>query len=239
MSNIPTDSTGVATGADLVVLQRRIGYEFQSPKLLECALTHKSFGKQNNERLEFIGDAVLGYLVAVMLYRSDTSLAEDALSLMRASLVRGTTLADLAREIGLAPHLRLGSGERKNGGRQRDSILADAFEALVGAIHEDGGIGACAEVVDNLFGPRLDALDPQDLKDAKTKLQELLQGAQMSLPDYQVTDVKGEDHQRSYTVACEVAEFALTCSATESSRRGAEQSAAAQMLQVLAANGVS
>lgn len=239
MSNEATHSAGVATGADLAVLQRRIGYQFQSPELLECALTHKSFSRLNNERLEFIGDAVLGYLVGLMLFRSDDTLAEDALSLMRANLVRGTTLAELARDIGLAPHLRLGTGERKSGGRQRDSILADAFEALIGAIHEDGGIQACTDVVEALFRPRLIGLDPENLKDAKTKLQELLQGAQMGLPEYQIVDVSGEDHQRSYTVDCQVTELALTSTASESSRRGAEQSAAAQMLLLLAAKSAA
>lgn len=233
MSNEATPSTGVTAGADLAVLQRRIGFQFQSPTLLERALTHKSFSKLNNERLEFIGDAVLGYLVGLMLYRSDDTLAEDAMSLMRANLVRGTSLAELAREIGLHAYLRLGSGELKSGGRQRDSIVADAFEALIGAIHEDGGIQACADAVEALFRPRLVGLDRENLKDAKTKLQELLQGAQMELPDYQVVDVTGEDHRRSYTVACQVMELALTCTASESSRRGAEQSAAVQMLAKL------
>ena len=234
MSREPTNSSGQAAGADLSVLQRNIGYQFRSEKILRQALTHKSFSKDNNETLEFIGDAVLGYLIAVILYRRDQSLAEDALSLMRASLVRGTALAEMAREIDLAPHLRLGVGERKSGGRQRDSILANAFEALIGAVHEDGGIQACARSVESIFNAHLDSLDLENLKDAKTKLQELLQGVQMKLPNYSVEQVSGVDHQRSYTVICEVVELDMQTRAIASSRRQAEQAAAADMLQALA-----
>jgi len=216
---------------DFSALEQSIGYRFLNPALLRSALTHKSFSKQNNERLEFVGDAVLGYLVADMLFDRDASLAEDALSLMRARLVRGSTLAEVAREIDLAPHLRLGSGERKSGGRGRASILADAMEAVIGAIHEDGGIEACRAVVDRLFAARVKVLDPEDLKDAKTRLQELLQGMQLELPGYTVEEVGGADHRRQYTVACTVAELDLVCIATASSRRGAEQAAASKMLE--------
>lgn len=219
-----------ASGDDFAALQNKLGYQFESSALLRAALTHKSHSRQNNERLEFIGDAVLGYLVGVMLYRHDESLAEDALSLMRAKLVRGTTLAEVAREVDLAPQLRLGSGEMKSGGRQRDSILADAFEAVIGAVHEDGGIQACAAVVEHLFATRVAALDPFDLKDAKTRLQELLQGLHLKLPEYTVQDTSGADHQRRYTVLCTVAELDLQIAATDSSRRRAEQAAAARML---------
>jgi ribonuclease-3 len=221
-------------GENLSELQRNIGYQFCSEDILRKALTHKSFSKDNNETLEFIGDAVLGYLIAVELFHRDSALGEDALSLMRASLVRGTALAEIAREIDLAPYLLLGSGERKSGGRQRDSILANAFEALIGAIHEDGGIQACAATVEHIFSARLASIDLENLKDAKTKLQELLQGAHMNLPDYSVAEVGGVDHQRRYTVVCMVCELDLECRATASSRRGAEQSAAAEMLEMLA-----
>jgi len=219
-----------SSGEDFAALQDKLGYHFESSGLLLAALTHKSHSRQNNERLEFIGDAVLGYVVGVMLFRRDETLAEDALSLMRAKLVRGTTLAEIAREIDIASHLRLGSGELKSGGRGRDSILADALEAVVGAVHEDGGIQACRAVVERLFAVRVTALDPLDLKDAKTRLQELLQGLHLQLPQYTVQDITGADHQRRYTVACAVAELELTCSATASSRRAAEQAAAAEML---------
>ncbi len=214
----------------LARLEARLGYSFGQPDLLRTALTHKSFSKQNNERLEFIGDAVLGYLVGIMLYRRDAALAEDSLSLMRARLVRGSTLAEIAREIGLTEFLRLGSGERKSGGRHRNSILADCLEAVVGAVHEDGGIEACAALVENLFSQRVASLDPEDLKDAKTRLQELLQGAGLPLPEYSVEAVAGADHQRQYTVQCRVDVLELTCRASASSRRGAEQAAAAAVL---------
>ena len=131
-----------STQGQLQGLQQRLGYQFQNPKLLQQALTHKSYAKENNERLEFVGDAVLGYLVGSLLYRMYSNVQEDSLSLMRAELVRGRTLAVLAKELDLAPLLHLGSGELKSGGRQRDSILANAVEAVIGAVHEDGGIQA-------------------------------------------------------------------------------------------------
>ena len=150
--------------SELGPLQQRLGYQFENLQLLDQALTHKSYAKENNERLEFVGDAVLGYLVGSMLYRKYPQVQEDALSLMRAELVRGQTLAVLAKELDLAPLLRLGSGELKSGGRQRDSILANAVEALIGAIHEDGGIQPCVGLVDMLYAERLENLDAESLK---------------------------------------------------------------------------
>lgn len=214
----------------LAKLQATLGYSFEQPELLLTALTHKSFSKQNNERLEFIGDAVLGYLIGIMLYRRDAKLAEDALSLMRAKLVRGSTLAEVGREIQLADCLRLGSGERKSGGRQRDSILADCLEAVIGAVHEDGGIEPCRRLVERLFAVRVAQLDLNDLKDAKTRLQEVLQAQRLSLPEYAVEEVSGADHQRRYTVVCDVRGLDVQCRATASSRRGAEQAAAELVL---------
>ena len=232
MSSAPTTNPP-GSAAELDRLQRQLGYHFKDISLLQQALTHKSFSKQNNERLEFLGDAVLGYLIGHRLYRLDKDYAEDALSLMRASLVRGSSLADVAKQINLAACLRLGTGERKSGGRQRNSILADAFEAIVGAIHEDAGISACREVVERLFEARIADLDPENLKDAKTRLQEMLQAAALGLPDYQVTQVEGADHQRQYTVACEITDLSIQCDATASSRRRAEQAAASAMLTEL------
>lgn len=234
MSSVPTTNPPGAA-AELDRLQRQLGYQFKNIALLQQALTHKSFSKQNNERLEFLGDAVLGYLIGHRLYGLEKVYAEDSLSLMRANLVRGSSLADIAKQINLAACLRLGTGERKSGGRQRNSILADALEAVIGAIHEDegGGIGACREVVEHLFKARIAGLDPENLKDAKTRLQELLQAAGLDLPDYQVTQVEGADHQRQYTVTCEISVLSIQCDATASSRRRAEQSAAAVMLTQL------
>ena len=228
MSNAPTTSLQEKLPAKL---EAALGYSFAQPELLVRALTHKSFSKQNNERLEFIGDAVLGYLIGILLYRRDAKLAEDALSLMRAKLVRGSTLAEVAREIDLAAYLRLGSGERKSGGRDRDSILADCLEAVIGAVHEDGGIDPCRELVERLFAQRVANLDPADLKDAKTRLQEILQGQRIALPQYSVEQVSGADHRRIYTVICEVPGLQLEFRASASSRRGAEQAAAAAAVE--------
>jgi len=218
--------TRSAADADLGRLQEVLGYRFSDPELLRMALTHKSFARRNNERLEFIGDAVLGYLVGVMLYRREDTLAEDALSLMRAKLVRGETLAEVANEVGLSAYLRLGSGERKSGGRQRRSILADSFEAVLGAVHEDGGIEQCRILVQRLFAQRLAELQAEDLKDPKTRLQEALQARALPLPQYEVETVSGADHQRQYTVVCEVPALMLRCRAQATSRRSAEQAAA-------------
>ncbi len=214
-------------------LQENLGYTFNDTALLELAVTHKSHSKDNNERLEYLGDAVLGYLIAQLLYDSDAHYREDVMSLMRAGLVRGTVLADVATDLGVADLLKLGSGERKSGGRARVSILADAMEGIIGAIHEDGGIEPCRQVVSRLFTERLTRLDPTDLKDAKTRLQEVLQGRQLALPQYTVAAVSGADHARRYTVVCRVTEYDLECEATETSRRDAEKSAAALMLAAL------
>jgi ribonuclease-3 len=214
----------------LAKLQDKIGYHFREPALLRQALTHKSHSKTNNERLEFMGDAVLGYLVGNMLYRHYPDVQEDALSLMRAQLVRGKTLAQVALTIHLSDHLLLGSGELRSGGRQRASILADALEAVIGAVHEDGGIEAAQRLVQQLFQGLTRGLDAESLKDPKTRLQELLQGQGLELPLYTVEQVSGADHQRQYTVKCEVPALDLMAQARESSRRAAEKASAQQVL---------
>ena len=223
-----------STQSQLQGLQQRLGYQFQNPKLLQQALTHKSYAKENNERLEFVGDAVLGYLVGSLLYRMYSNVQEDSLSLMRAELVRGRTLAVLAKELDLAPLLHLGSGELKSGGRQRDSILANAVEAVIGAVHEDGGIQACAALVDSLYTERASSLDARTLKDAKTQLQELMQSKGMDLPTYEVEAISGADHQRQYSVRCSVLKLNKSFVASASSRRGAEKAAAQLLLADLA-----
>ncbi len=214
----------------LAKLQDKIGYHFREPALLRQALTHKSHSKANNERLEFMGDAVLGYLVGNMLYRHYPDVQEDALSLMRAQLVRGKTLAQVALTIHLSDYLLLGSGELRSGGRQRASILADALEAVIGAVHEDGGIEAAQRLVQQLFQGLTRGLDAESLKDPKTRLQELLQGQGLELPLYSVEQVSGADHQRQYTVKCEVPALDLMAQARESSRRAAEKASAQQVL---------
>ena len=211
-------------------LQDKIGYRFNEPRLLQQALTHKSYSKTNNERLEFVGDAVLGYLVGTMLYRQYPDVQEDALSLMRAQLVRGKTLAQVALSIQLPEYLLLGSGELRSGGRERASILADALEAVIGAVHEDGGIEQAQALVHRLFDDLTKGLDAQSLKDPKTRLQELLQGQGFELPLYTVEQISGADHQRQYTVKCQVPALGLMAVAQESSRRGAEKASAQQVL---------
>lgn len=223
---------------DLGPLQERLGYQFHNTQLLRQALTHKSYARENNERLEFVGDAVLGYLVGSMLYRKYPQVQEDALSLMRAELVRGRTLALLAKELDLPPLLHMGSGELKSGGRQRDSILANAVEAVIGATHEDGGIQACVGLVDRLYAERIEDLDAESLKDAKTQLQELLQGQGLELPVYEIQDITGADHQRQYCVSCSVPALNKSASASASSRRGAEKAAAQLVLAQVRSEGI-
>ena len=213
-------------------LQKKLQYQFSDAELLVLALTHKSYSKTNNERLEFLGDAVLGFVVAKMLYAKHSQFSENDMSLARAHLVRGSTLAEIATELDLGPLLRVGSGELKSGGRQRASILADALEAILGAIHEDCGIDASAAVIEHLFTERMAEVGSLDLKDAKTTLQEHLQGLKRALPEYEVIDVFGADHAREYVVACTV-DDGTKVQAQSSSRRKAEKQAAQLMLEAL------
>lgn len=225
-----------STYADLDALQAQLGYTFARTELLKLALTHKSFSKTNNERLEFVGDAVLGYLVGSRLFALYPEVQEDALSLMRAKLVRGKMLAEVARGLNLSAYLRLGSGELKTGGRDRASILANALEAVIGAMHEDGGITPCAEFVDILFADLMQGLEAEVLKDPKTRLQEYLQAQGLDLPTYEVVDISGADHQRQFTVRCDVPTMQLQATSQASSRRAAEKAAASEVLAAIAEN---
>lgn len=216
---------------DLDQLEKKLGYVFQDRKLLERALSHKSVGSANNERLEFLGDAALGYVVANNLFKSYPDAAEDDLTLMRANLVKKMTLAEVARGIDLGRYLQLGIGEKKGGGRDRSSILADAVEAMLGAIVIDGGVGKVATVVSKLFGDRLDSFDGTVEKDPKTRLQELVQGRRMALPRYSVIRTEGKDHARVYFVRCRVDELDLESTASATSRREAEKLAALGVLE--------
>jgi ribonuclease-3 len=211
----------------LGVLQENLGYQFADPELLALALSHRSCGNSNNERLEFLGDSILNHIIAAELYRRFPDSREGELSRMRASLVRGETLAELAREVDLGLVLRLGPGEMKSGGRHRNSILADTLEAIVGAMLLEAGLETCRNHVLRLFAERLDQLSPKDLaKDAKTRLQEFLQGRGKSLPDYQLISVEGEDHCQQFAVSCELQEYQMRMRGEGSSRRRAEQEAA-------------
>jgi len=215
-------------------VERSFGYSFVQPELCQAALTHRSAGGEHNERLEFLGDSILNCSVARLLYDAHPSADEGALSRLRATLVSGDTLALLAAELGVGEHLRLGSGELKSGGFRRASILADALEAILGAIFLDSGFDAAAAVVQRIFATRIAELPAAEaLKDAKTRLQEALQAHGLALPVYTLTAVAGEPHAQSFTVSCAVPTFALVAVGEGGSRRRAEQLAASKLLDLL------
>lgn len=212
----------------------RIGHDFSDPALLRTALTHRSYGTPNNERLEFLGDGILDCVIAAQLYHRFPDLPEGDLSRLRANLVRQETLHDLARRLDIGAHLRLGEGELKSGGAARPSILADALEALFGAVYLDAGFDAASHVVAGLYTPLLEGLRPgQAQKDAKTRLQEFLQGRRKPLPRYVLLETHGAAHEQSFVVACEIAQPELRVTGTGRSRRIAEQNAAEAAMKAL------
>lgn len=214
----------------------KLNHRFANPALAELALTHRSVGKPNNERLEFLGDALLGALIAEMLYEAHPKASEGELSRLRAQLVNGQALALLARELELGDALKLGPGELKSGGFRRDSILADAFEALLAAVYLDGGYEACRDSVRELFGARIAELR-RSSKDAKTRLQEWLQAASWPLPQYELVATRGDDHAKQFEVLCSINEpQVLSARAEGGSRRAAEQDAAQVLLDQLQPN---
>jgi ribonuclease-3 len=215
--------------------EARLGHAFRDPALLDAALTHRSAGKRNYERLEFLGDAVLNFAVAVLLYREYPDADEGDLSRYRAALVSGSSLAAVASGLGLGEQLRLGSGELKSGGFRRSSILADSLEALFGAVYLDGGVAAASSVIEALFAGRLGELPAaNELKDPKTRLQEHLQARGVALPVYAVEKVSGEPHEHWFVASCEATALGLQARGEGSSRRRAEQEAAARLLEQLA-----
>lgn len=215
-------------------LERAIGYEFSQRALLSQALSHRSVGRHNNERLEFLGDSILNHLVAEHLYGAFPRAREGSLSRMRAEMVKGETLAAVARDLNLGDYLALGPGELKSGGHRRDSILADALEALTGAILIDGGLEACRRFVMQVLGDRLGALQDVELdKDPKTRLQEYLQSRGLPLPEYQLLDVSGSDHDQEFRVSCRLAKPKSAAEGTGRSIRRAEQAAAKTALGLL------
>ncbi len=215
-------------------LLRRLDYHFKNPALLERALTHRSKSAEHYERLEFLGDSVLNLVVSDELYDRYPALPEGDLTRLRASLVRKQTLADLARRLELGRHLALGGGELKSGGFERDSILADTLEALIGAIYKDGGLAAAAAVVRRLYEEPLRRLDPRSVpKDPKTRLQEYLQKQSLPTPTYSVVEVAGEPHAQRFVVECRVAGLEEPVRGAGRSRRAAEQEAAARALERL------
>jgi len=221
----------VAPGPQLLALQKRLQHEFSDPGLLVQALTHRSFSADHNERVEFLGDSVLNLAVAGLLYERLSELPEGDLSRVRANLVKQDTLHKLAVELGLPSLLRLGEGEAKSGGQKRPSILADALEALIGAVYLDAGFDAAAALVRRLFqnveiNPQMQAIG----KDPKTELQEWLQGRKMNLPIYRVVGTMGAAHKQTFDVECEITEYGRTERGIGGSRRAGEQAAAAAML---------
>jgi ribonuclease-3 len=224
----PADAEGLAD------LERRLGHVFQRPELAAQALTHRSFGTPHNERLEFLGDSLLNCAVATLLYERFPDLPEGDLSRLRAALVNQSSLSEVATGIGLGDRLRLGEGELKSGGFRRPSILADAFEAVLGAVYLDAGFDAVRATVDRAFGDRLEKREGLPLgKDPKTALQEHLQGRKMALPRYVVQRTDGEAHDQTFTVECRVEELELAGVGQGASRRAAEQAAAQSLLEQL------
>ncbi len=215
-------------------LCKSLGYRFNQSELLQRALSHRSVGSDNNERLEFLGDSILSYVISVELFQRFPQIDEGGLSRLRASLVKGDTLALVARELSLGDYLLLGPGELKSGGFRRSSILADALEALLGAIYIDSDIDTVQRVILHLFNARLSAVNPNTaLKDPKTRLQEYLQSRQLPLPGYEVTNITGKAHAQTFTVSCRIEGLDKEVVAEGSSRRKAEQTAAQLILEKL------
>ena len=219
---------------DPQILARRLGHAFTDPQLLRQALTHRSHGGADNERLEFLGDGILNCVVAVLLYESFPRVDEGGLSRLRARLVRQESLAAIAQTLGLSDYLLLGEGELKSGGFRRPSILADTLEALVGAVFLDAGFEAARQTVHRLMRQAIADLDPKaEDRDPKTRLQEVLQSRRIALPVYRVLATRGAAHEQQFEVACEIAALQISVAAMGSSRRAAEQIAAGQALQQL------
>jgi ribonuclease III len=218
----------------LAALAKQLGHDFTNPRLLDQALTHRSAGTPNNERLEFLGDSLLNCMVAAMLYEQLPDWPEGDLSRLRSTLVNQPSLVMLADSLSLGQHLRLGDGELKSGGHRRPSILADSMEAIIGAVFLDSGFSAASAVVKRLYGDRLAApATLQPTKDPKTSLQELLQGRRLPLPSYRVVETRGDAHDQTFHISCHVEALRLTTEGVGPSRRAAEQVAAAAMITLI------
>jgi len=216
------------------VLCKKLGLKFNNPQLFTMALTHRSASSTNNERLEFLGDSILGFVIAKKLYDLFPEASEGVLSRLRASLVNQTSLAELARKHQLGDFLLLGSGELKSGGFRRDSILSDALEAIMGALFKDQGITACQQWIELLFTEKLSQLSMDNWqKDPKTQLQELMQSKKLLLPEYTLITMSGLAHEQMFKVKCTITLIEETCIGTGISRKRAEQSAAELMLELL------
>jgi ribonuclease-3 len=219
---------------NLARLTKKLGYEFNEPALLVQALTHRSAKGAHNERLEFLGDSILGFVIAEALYNKFPNHDEGDLTRMRSSLVKGVTLAELARDFNLGECLILGPGELKSGGHRRESILEDAIEAIIGAVYLDSAIDRCKALILTWFDKRLTVIKPgNEQKDPKTRLQEFLQGRKIPLPTYEVIDTTGQSHNQEFTVRCETSVISEVVVAKGTSRRKAEQQAAQQILALI------
>lgn len=213
-------------------LEQHIKYRFKDTKLAKLAISHRSYSKDNNERLEFLGDSILNFVIAHALYDKFSNATEGQLSRLRAQLVRGTTLAEIAKEFELGRFLNLGVGELKSGGRNRESILADAFEALIGAIYLDSDLETCKRFIMAWFESRIRTLnlDMYQNKDSKTKLQEYLQSNHKQLPHYELASIEGKAHEQVFSVTCNIEGLSELIHGKGMSRRSAEQSAAHEAL---------
>jgi ribonuclease-3 len=234
----PVEDVGVSSDSSLRALEQRLQYRFHNPSLLRRALTHRSFGADHNERLEFLGDSVLGLAISGLLYERFAGSDEGDLSRVRANLVKQGSLHRIALALELPACLRLGEGEARSGGAQRPSILADALEAVFGAVYLDGGFEAARALVQRLFGPALD--EPElhsSAKDAKTELQEWLQARKLPVPVYAIVETRGHAHQQQFLVSCSVPALSASEQGLGPSRRAAEQVAAQAMLAKLKAMG--
>lgn len=221
----------------LTKLSKKLGYTFKNKDFLIQALTHCSVGSKNNERLEFVGDSIINFIIANALFTKFTQLPEGELSRLRANLVKGSTLAQIALELDISDALFLGQGELKSGGFRRASILADAFEAVIAAIYLDSNFDTCKDIVMKLYSQRLN--DPNllsNLKDAKTRLQEYLQSHQYTLPVYILNEITGAEHDQVFHVTCKVDSLKIKADAQGQTRRKAEQQAAKKILQQLKQN---
>ena len=219
--------------SDLAKLQTTLAYQFKNTQLLKLALTHRSFCADNNERLEFLGDALLDLIVGESLFNHHPAADEGALSRMRSSIVNKSALADIGRELNLGEHILLGSGELKSGGNSRDSILADTVEALVAAVYLDGGLAACQKLVDAWTREFVRNPETRQIKDAKTRLQEKMQASGNGLPNYHVLAIEGDAHAQRFLVECRVEGLERVHQGRGSSKRAAEQQAASETLKSL------
>lgn len=218
----------------LAALERKIGYKFKEQSLLDLALTHRSYKGANNERLEYLGDAILSFVIAEYLFQHFSSAKEGQLSRLRSSLVKGVTLAEIGKEFQLGDYLNLGGGELKSGGFRRESIIADALEAVIGAIYLDSDHELCRNVVLSWYEPRFSNLSLENNeKDPKTRLQEFLQSIKKELPKYEVIKVTGEAHDQTFYVECDINSMNLKTNSEGPSRRIAEQKSAKQALAIL------